>query len=50
MMNNSYILALLKDLKQPDEKVRQQATQQLWRFWFEQNRTLGLTQIRRSEA
>jgi tetratricopeptide (TPR) repeat protein len=50
MINNPYTRSLLEDLKNPDETVRQQATQKLWRFWFEQKGTVGLTQIRRAEV
>ncbi|MGB3533584.1 MAG: tetratricopeptide repeat protein [Microcoleaceae cyanobacterium] len=50
MINDPYTLSLLEDLKSPDEAVRQRATHQLWRMWFEQKGSIGLTQIRRAEV
>jgi tetratricopeptide (TPR) repeat protein len=48
-MNESLIASLLEDLKNPDESVRESATQELWRIWFEQKGILGLEVIRRAQ-
>lgn len=48
-MNESLISSLLEDLKDPDEEVRDRATQELWRIWFEQKGVLGLEMIRRAQ-
>jgi len=40
---------LLKDLKNSDGAVRERATQELWRAWFEQKGVLGLEMIRRAQ-
>lgn len=48
-MNESQIAPLLEDLKDPDETVRDRATQELWRLWFEQKGVLGLEMIRRAQ-
>lgn len=50
MMNDPYAQSLLEDLKNSDETVRQRATQELWRMWFEQKGSIGLNQIRRAEV
>lgn len=50
MMNDPYAKSLLDDLKNSDETVRQRATQELWRMWFEQKGSIGLNQIRRAEV
>ncbi|MGB3404568.1 MAG: tetratricopeptide repeat protein [Microcoleaceae cyanobacterium] len=50
MINDPYAKSLLNDLKNSDETIRQRATQELWRMWFEQKGTVGLTQIRRAEV
>lgn len=49
-MNESLITALLQDLKHSEEVVRQRATQELWRVWFEQKGVLGLEMIRRAQV
>lgn len=49
-MDDTYIQALLNDLKDRAETVRQRATQELWRLWFEQKGVTGLEQIRRAEV
>ena len=36
VMDDADIQSLLESLKSPDEKVRQRATHELWRRWFEQ--------------
>ncbi len=48
-MNESEINLLLKNLKEPDETVRRQATHRLWRLWYEQKGSTGLEQIRKAE-
>jgi tetratricopeptide (TPR) repeat protein len=48
-MSESEISSLLEDLKKPDESVRDRATQELWRIWFEQKGVLGLEMIRRAQ-
>jgi tetratricopeptide (TPR) repeat protein len=49
-MNIPSIEQLLEDLKNPDEKLRQIATLELWRRWFNQKGDLGLELLRRSQA
>ena len=48
-MNESLINSLLEDLKSPDEKVRQQATEELWRIWFYEKGIYGMALIERSQ-
>lgn len=48
-MNEALIAALLKDLKQPDAAVRDRATRELWRLWFEQKGAIGLEVIRQAQ-
>ena len=48
-MNEPSISALLEDLKNPDEDVRQQATAELWRIWFYQKGRYGVELIERSQ-
>lgn len=48
-MNQSLIEQLLKDLKNPQESVRNQATHQLWYIWFHQKGVYGLEFIERSQ-
>lgn len=48
-MNESSINPLLEDLKNPDETVRQQATQELWRIWFLQKGMYGWELLQRSQ-
>ncbi|MBD2020917.1 tetratricopeptide repeat protein [Leptolyngbya sp. FACHB-36] len=48
-MSDSRIASLLKNLKDPHEDVRDQATEDLWRIWFGQKGALGLEAIRRSQ-
>jgi hypothetical protein len=40
-MNIPSIEQLLEALKNPDEQLRQQATAELWRRWFNQKGDLG---------
>ena len=48
-MNEPSISALLEDLKNPDENVRQQATAELWSIWFYQKGRYGVELIERSQ-
>ncbi|MGD1716109.1 tetratricopeptide repeat protein [Hydrocoleum sp. CS-953] len=48
-MDKSSIKALLEDLKNSDELIRNKATGELWRIWFEEKGVAGLEAIRRSE-
>ncbi len=49
-MNNAPIDALLEDLKNPDETVREKATIELWRIWFHQKGLYGLEMIEQSQV
>lgn len=49
-MDDADVQSLLQNLKSPDEEVRQRATHELWRLWFEQKGVTGLEQIRRAEV
>jgi len=49
-MDNSAIDLLLEDLKNSNETVREQATQELWRIWFEQKGSYGLDLLRQSQT
>jgi tetratricopeptide (TPR) repeat protein len=48
-MDEPLINSLLEDLKNPDEKVRERATAELWRIWFYQKGRYGMELIERSE-
>ncbi|MDJ0556546.1 MAG: tetratricopeptide repeat protein [Microcoleaceae cyanobacterium MO_207.B10] len=48
-MDKSSIKRLLEALKNADELIRNKATTELWRIWFEQKGVAGLEAIRRSE-
>lgn len=48
-MNESSINSLLQELKDPDETVRQHASQQLWRLWFNQKGAYGWELLQRSQ-
>lgn len=48
-MQNSSIEILLADLKNPDESVRSNATQELWQIWFQQKGAYGLELLIRSQ-
>jgi tetratricopeptide (TPR) repeat protein len=50
LMDEAWINSLLQDLKNPDEPVRQQATQELWQLWFQQKGVYGLELLGRSQA
>ncbi|MFB6274944.1 MAG: tetratricopeptide repeat protein [Halothece sp.] len=43
------ISQLLQNLRDEDETVRQHATAQLWRIWFQQKGMWGLEQLRRAQ-
>ena len=49
-MDESLINPLLEDLKNPDEQVRQKATQELWQIWFLQKGVYGWELIQRSQV
>lgn len=46
-MNEFTIPALLDDLRNTNEAVRDRASRELWRLWFEQKGTIGLETLRR---
>lgn len=48
-MNQSLVEQLLKDLKNPQEAVRNRATHQLWSIWFHQKGVYGLEFLERSQ-
>lgn len=48
-MDSLFINTLLEDLKNPEESVREHATQKLWRIWFQQKGIHGLEIIDRSQ-
>lgn len=48
-MDESLSNRLLKDLKNPDETVRRQATQELWQIWFLQKGVYGWELLQRSQ-
>ena len=48
-MDSLSIDSLLKDLKNPDETVREDATMKLWRIWYQQKGVYGLEMIERSQ-
>lgn len=49
-MQDSSINLLLEDLKNSDEKVRQQATEELWRRWFYQKGAYGWEVLQESQV
>ena len=49
-MDRVLIERLLEDLKNSDKGVRDRATDELWRNWFEQKGVLGLELLRRSQV
>lgn len=49
-MYDASIPQLLEDLKKPDERVRNQATVELWRIWFHQKGRYGMELLERSQA
>lgn len=48
-MDEVSIAQYLEDLKNEDERVRQRATEALWRIWFGQKGDLGLELLRRAQ-
>jgi tetratricopeptide (TPR) repeat protein len=48
-MDSVSVEDLLEDLKNPEAKVRDQATRTLWEFWFWQKGISGLEQLQRSQ-
>jgi tetratricopeptide (TPR) repeat protein len=48
-MDSLSINSLLEDLKNSDVKVREQATRQIWRIWFQQKGISGLEKIDQSQ-
>ncbi len=44
------ISALLEELRNSDETIRDRATRELWRIWFEQKGAIGLETIRRAQV
>jgi hypothetical protein len=48
-MNESTVSVLLDDLKNTDEVIRDRATRELWRIWFEQKGLIGLETLRRAQ-
>lgn len=48
-MNDPSMNGLLEDLKNPDETVRNHATAELWRIWFQQKGRYGLEMLERSQ-
>jgi tetratricopeptide (TPR) repeat protein len=46
----THIDTLLQDLKSPDESVREMATQELWRTWFEQKGLVGFQVLQRAQS
>lgn len=49
-MDESLSNRLLEDLKNPDETVRQRATQELWQMWFLQKGVYGWEILQRSQV
>ena len=48
-MSESSINSLLENLKNLDENVRQQATEELWRLWFYQKGISGMERLGRTQ-
>jgi tetratricopeptide (TPR) repeat protein len=49
-MENTSIPDLLEALKHPDEATRQEATDELWRVWFQQKGIHGTRQLMKSQT
>jgi len=49
VMSQEQIESLLQDLKQPDESIRNRATEALWHLWFTQKGQYGLALIQQSQ-
>ena len=50
LMDELSVKALLEDLKKSDESVRDRATTELWRTWFNQKGDYGMQVLRRSQV
>lgn len=48
-MNEAIVTALLEDLKNADETIRDHATRNLWRLWCEQKGMMGLELLRHAQ-
>lgn len=48
-MNDYRINELLDNLKNPDEEIRDRATAELWKIWFEQKGAIGFGIIRQAQ-
>ena len=48
-MDSLFINSLLESLKNPNEKIREEATRKLWRIRFQQKGIYGLEMIERSQ-
>jgi tetratricopeptide (TPR) repeat protein len=48
-MNEQLINALLEDLKNSNESIRNRATAELWRIWFHQKGQYGIELLERSQ-
>lgn len=49
-MNEALVTALLEDLKNSNETIRDHATRNLWRLWFEQKGMVGLEALRQAQV
>jgi len=49
-MNESMISALLEELRNLDETIRDRASRELWQIWFEQKGVIGLEVLRRAQT
>lgn len=49
-MDSAYIDSLLQNLKHEEETVRESATQELWRIWFEQKGMIGYQALQRAQV
>ncbi|MBD2257852.1 tetratricopeptide repeat protein [Pseudanabaena sp. FACHB-2040] len=49
-MENTPISDLLDALKHPDEAIRQEATDELWRLWFQQKGIYATQQLMKSQT
>lgn len=49
-MDDRLIHTLLADLKNSDEAVRDRATEELWRIWFQQKGVMGLRRLQEAQT
>jgi tetratricopeptide (TPR) repeat protein len=49
-MDNAHVNSLVENLKDPDEDIRSQATEDLWQIWFEQKGEIGLQILQRAQV